>query len=337
MSTLKKGVVLLNLGTPARPDARSVRRYLAEFLSDKRVINLPAWRWQPILRLFVLPSRSPRVAKLYRQIWTPEGSPLAVHTARLATELERSFAAENSGGSDDASPAPATLVRHAFTYGDPGPEHALDELLAAGVEELAVVPLYPQYSSTTTAAALDKVFEALKNRINIPRLKIVRSWPKQEAYIKAIADSIRQTGRTFDGVTTRLVFSYHGIPVSYSRAGDPYLAECRATSQAVAAKLDLPRDAWAMSFQSRFGRDVWLQPPTDEILRKLPTRGVRNLTIVCPGFAVDCLETLEEIAVENREIFLAAGGSTYTYVPCLNSSPAQVSVLKQVVSGAASL
>jgi protoporphyrin/coproporphyrin ferrochelatase len=308
-------VMLVNLGTPDAPTPRAVRRYLSEFLHDHRVVSLTRWLWCPLLHFVILPLRGPKVAKKYAEIWLQDGSPLAVHTRDLAAEMQRAL--------------PDTKVTWAMRYGNPSMD---DVMLALRREEdagrIVVLPLYPQYSTTTTASVEDRV-AALRHRHDddaAPDLETIRDYHLDAGWVEAVADSIR-THWAQHGRGERLLFSFHGIPQRLVDAGDPYAAQCRGSVDAIVAALGIHPDEAMLTFQSRFGREAWLQPYTDETLKTLATQGVRTLDVVCPGFAVDCLETLEEISIENAKIFGAHGGGTLRYIPCLNASPTHARVL----------
>lgn len=308
-------VVLVNLGTPQAPTPSAVRRYLREFLSDRRVVEAPRLVWWFVLNCIVLLTRPRRVAKLYASIWTPQGSPLAVYTRALADKVQAQL-------SD-----PRIRVHAAMTYGEPALSTLLWRLETEGVNRVLVLPLYPQYSATTTGAVVDIVARYLLATRRAPDLRIVRDYCDRPAYLDAIADSIRAHAPS--AADERLVFSFHGIPQSYADKGDPYPDCCAATARGVADRLG--GSAWEMTFQSRFGSQPWLQPYLDERLAALPKEGVKAVRVVCPGFATDCLETLEEVAGENREGFLHAGGERYAYVPALNDSPAHAALISDLV------
>ncbi len=312
------GVLLVNLGTPERPDAASVRTYLRQFLSDPRVVELPRWLWWVILRCFVLTFRPRRVAALYRSIWTEQGSPM-----RVILDAHRQQLAQRWQG--------RALVKAAMCYGAPAIATQLDELLAAGVDRLLVLPLYPQYSATTTAAVLDQVGDWMRARRNIPQLRFVRSYARHPRYIAALADSVRRYWQEH-GRAERLLMSFHGIPQDYYRKGDPYPDECRQTALALAAALQLEDGDWQMSFQSRFGAQVWMQPYTDKLLEAWGRSGVAHVQVICPAFSADCLETLEEIAHTNRETFLHAGGRAYGYIPALNTDPLHLDLFDELIT-----
>lgn len=307
--TPRDAVVLVNLGTPDAPTPKAVRRYLAEFLHDHRVVALTRWLWCPILHFIILPFRSPRVAKLYAGVWMDDGSPLAVHTARLAGAVQREM--------------PDARVVHAMRYGRPALQQALETLDAEGVERVMVLPLYPQYSTTTTASVGDIVTKVFGKA---GRARMRDDYHLDPAWVEAVAASIRDHWAA-NGRGERLLFSFHGIPQRLSDAGDPYAAQCRASCDAIVCALGLREDEAMLTFQSRFGREPWLQPYTDKTLEALGDVGVRDIDVVCPGFAVDCLETLEEIALQNAEIFHAHGGRHLRYIPCLNETPAHAAAL----------
>jgi protoporphyrin/coproporphyrin ferrochelatase len=299
-------VVAVNLGTPDAPTAPAVRRYLAEFLHDYRVVPLTRWLWCPILHFVILPLRSPRVAGKYAEVWMEGGSPLAVHTRRLAEAMQARL--------------PGVRVEHAMRYGNPSLAATLQRLRDAGTRRILVLPLYPQYSTTTTAS-VDDVARRFGDGV-----RVLQDYHVDSGWVEAVAASIRAAWA--DGTRgERLLFSFHGIPQRLVDAGDPYARQCRASTDAVAAALGMDPDGIMLTFQSRFGREPWLQPYTDETLRELARQGVRHVDVVCPGFAVDCLETLEEIAMQNAELFREAGGAALRYIPCLNDAPAHADAL----------
>lgn len=309
-------VLLVNLGTPDAPTPSAVRRYLAEFLSDHRVIELPRLLWMPLLHGVILPFRSRRSAKAYRQVWTDQGSPLLTHTQALTRKLGAAFAA-------DGRPLG---VHMAMRYGNPSIAGVLRRLKDRGLRRLLVLPLYPQFSATTTASVFDAVVDELKQWRWQPELRFITDYHREPAWLDAIAGGVRRHWEE-RGRGDRLLFSFHGIPKRYFTAGDPYHCQCLFTAREVAERLQLPREAWQLSFQSRVGKEEWLRPYTDQTVAALPAQGVRTLDVVCPGFAVDCLETIEEIAGENAEIFRHAGGSELRYVPALNDDETHVQAL----------
>jgi ferrochelatase len=302
------GVVTVNTGTPDAPQAREVSRFLSRFLADPRVVELPRALWLPLLRGVILPLRSPRSARNYRRVWMDSGSPLAVHSQRLRHALELELEARLPG---------AVVLESAFLYSKPFLPDALRKLRAAGARRIVVLPLFPQASGTTTGAVYDQVGAALRDWRALPSLQLIGDYHDDDAYIDALANSVREHWQQH-GRTAHLLISFHGIPQRCVDRGDAYAGQCRATAARLAAALDLGAAAWTLSFQSRFGKARWLGPATDRVLAEFPARGVRSLTVVCPGFAVDCLETLEEIAIAGREIFLHAGGTQFQYVPALN-------------------
>jgi ferrochelatase len=314
-------VLLVNLGTPAAPTASAVRRYLGQFLSDPRVVELPRWFWWPVLHGVILRLRPARSARAYASIWTEAGSPLLTHSQALAAALQQAL--------QQNSPVPIR-VELAMTYGEPAVPAALRRLVDAGCRRVLVLPLYPQYSATSTGAALDALVDAIKILRWPPELRTVSDYHDQDAHIDALARSVERHW-TANGRAERLLLSFHGIPQRCVTAGDPYAAQCRATAARLGARLGLEPDRLVVSFQSRVGREEWLRPYTDETLQQLARDGVRSVQVLCPGFAVDCLETLEEIAVENRERFLHAGGERYEYIPALNDGADQVAALAALV------
>ncbi|MGE3165727.1 MAG: ferrochelatase [Planctomycetota bacterium] len=315
------GILLTNLGTPDAPTTPALRRYLREFLSDPRVIELPAWKWQPILNLFVLTRRPPRSAAAYRAVWTPAGSPLLV-TARKQADALRQTLVERYGT--------PTRVALGMRYGNPSVGAALDELMLAGCRRVLLLPLYPQYSAATTASTVDALGAALARRRWIPEVRTVNQYLDEPLYIRALANSIRETWEK-GGEPSRLLLSFHGIPERYFRSGDPYHCQCHKTARRVAEELGLSPDRYLVTFQSRFGREPWLQPYTDETLAAWGRERLDSVDVVCPGFSADCLETLEEINVENRKIFLDAGGGRFRYIPALNDRPDHIAALSAVI------
>jgi len=314
-------VLLANLGTPDAPTPAAVRRFLAEFLGDPRVVEAPRWLWLPVLHGVILRIRPARSARAYRQIWTERGSPLLLYSQELAARMQTSLGANVD---------PGIVVALGMTYGNPTIESALEELRDRGATRILVLPLYPQYSGTTTGAVFDKVARTLQRWRHVPELRFITDYYEEPSYIEACAASIDAHWRTHP--RGHLLFSFHSVPKSYVDAGDPYYAQCAATAKGIAQRLGLRQDEWSMSFQSRVGRTEWLRPYTDELLEQYAQRGPREITVVCPGFATDCLETLEEIAIRNREMFLTSGGTAYDYVPALNAGEAHVALLTQLVA-----
>jgi ferrochelatase len=317
----RTGVLLANLGTPESPTSSSVRRYLAEFLKDPRVVELPAWLWWPILHGVILRIRPPKTARAYQQIWRDDGSPLLAIASAQCRSLQSWF--DQQGGD-------RIHVALGMRYGQPSIASALEELVAAGSERIIVLPLYPQYSSSTTASIYDAVGATFAKWRNLPELVLIKDYHTDPGYVRALANSIRRHWEA-NGKAEKLMLSFHGTPQRYARAGDPYSGQCQATSTALAAELGLSESEWMMTFQSRFGREPWLQPYTDETLSALPGKGVKGVDILCPGFSADCLETLEEIEEENREIFLEAGGTHFGYIPCLNDDDDHIEALGRII------
>jgi ferrochelatase len=314
------GVLLVNLGTPDEPTTAAVRRYLAEFLWDPRVIETPRALWWLILHGIILRVRPRRSAHAYQKVWTAGGSPLLVESRSLAESL----ATRLHDRLDDR-----VRVELAMTYGNPSIPAALERMRQDNVQRLLVLPMYPQYSATTTAAIFERVTRELSRWRWLPELRVINQYWEEDAYVAALADSVtahwREHGRK------HLLFSFHSIPKRYFLAGDPYHCFCRGTARRVVARLGLADDEWSLGFQSRFGREEWLKPYVDLLLKDYAKAGPKRVTVVCPGFATDCLETLEEISMQNREAFLAHGGEAFDYVPCLNSSAAHVSLYEQLV------
>lgn len=309
-SAADTAVVLVNLGTPDAPNTSAVRRFLSEFLHDHRVVDMSRWLWCPLLHFAILPLRSSKVAHKYASVWLPEGSPLAVHTRRLAEAVQREL--------------PQHRVLHAMRYGKPSWKQLLQQLRSEGVKRVVALPLYPQYSTSTTASVSDVLEQAQGLRT-----RMIGDYHLDPEWIAAVADSIHRH-RANHGAGEHLLFSFHGLPQRFAAAGDPYPRQCEASARAIAQSLDLPDEAWTLSYQSRFGRERWLEPATADTLTALAARGVRKVDVVAPGFAVDCLETLEEVALMLAEDFAARGGQL-RYVPCLNDSPAHAAALAGVV------
>ncbi|HCC6222733.1 TPA: ferrochelatase [Klebsiella pneumoniae] len=312
MHQTKTGILLANLGTPDAPTPGAVKRYLRQFLSDKRVVDTSRLLWWPLLRGVILPIRSPRVAKLYQSVWMEEGSPLMVYSRRQQQAL--------------AARLPDTPVALGMSYGSPSLASAVEDLLAQGVEHIVVLPLYPQYSCSTVAAVWDELARILAKKRAIPGISFIRDYAEHPDYIHALAASVRASFAVH-GEPDLLLLSYHGIPQRYANQGDDYPQRCRDTTRELVSALGLPPERVMMTFQSRFGREPWLTPYTDETLKMLGEKGTKHIQVLCPGFAADCLETLEEIAVQNREIFLEAGGKQYEYIPALNADAAHIEMM----------
>ncbi|MFO1284022.1 MAG: ferrochelatase [Burkholderiales bacterium] len=317
------GVLLVNLGTPAAPTAAAVRTYLAEFLSDPRVVEIPRAVWLPILHGVILRLRPARSARKYEAIWTKDGSPLAVHSARLRSLLMGLLGQRMKAAGLPADFAPVEI---AMRYGEPSIAAGVDRLKAAGATKLLVLPLYPQYSASTTATVLDAVLARLAGMRRVPALRFVDGFHDDEGYIKALAQNVNDYWMKH-GRPERLVLSFHGLPRRSLDLGDPYHCQCHATARLLARELGVEPDRWSIAFQSRFGRAEWLQPYTSEVLAGLGRAGTRSVDVFCPGFVADCVETLEEIGIEGRETFVSAGGGDYRVLPCLNEHPRWIAAL----------
>lgn len=317
MRQTKTGILLANLGTPDAPTPAAVKRYLKQFLSDTRVVDTPRLLWWPLLRGVILPLRAPRVAKLYQSVWLEEGSPLMVYSRRQQQAL--------------AERLPDTPVALGMSYGSPSLESAVDELLANHVENIVVLPLYPQYSCSTVAAVWDELARILAGKRRIPAISLIRDYADDSAYIEALANSARASFAQH-GEPDLLLLSYHGIPQRYADEGDDYPQRCRDTTRELVSALGVAPEKVMMTFQSRFGREPWLTPYTDETLKMLAEKGVGHIQVMCPGFSADCLETLEEIAVQNKEVFLEAGGKKYEYIPALNDAPEHIEMMVKLTA-----
>jgi ferrochelatase len=315
------GVLLVNLGTPDSPTYFAVQRYLREFLGDRRVINTSRLIWLPLLYGIILPLRPFRTLRNYRKIWMPEGSPLAVYSKRLADKVNDVLGR--------ALPD-RVRVRLAMTYGNPSITTAIEALADENVKRLLVLPLYPQYCSSTTGSVFDRTSSALRRRRWLPETRFVNAYYDDKGYVDALAQAIEGHWSKVGG-RSHLLFSYHGIPAEYVKEGDPYQIQAEATTRLVVARLGLAAGEWSHCYQSRFGSVVWLQPYTEDTLKELARRGLRRLTVVSPSFAVDCLETLEEVAMEYRDKFLAMGGESLTLVPALNDDEAHATVLASII------
>ncbi|MCA9949843.1 MAG: ferrochelatase [Anaerolineales bacterium] len=316
------GILLTNVGTPAAPTVKAVRPYLAEFLSDKRIIEMPGWQWQPVLHGVLLNTRPRKSAQLYQRVWTEAGSPLLLMLERQAKALQAYF--------DKTAPIPIK-VSYGMRYGQPSISNTLRELHMAHVRRLLVLPLFPQYSATTTATSLDAVFAELQTWRWLPELRTINHYHDHPGYIQAIANSIReQWAKT--GQPQRLLFSFHGIPKSYFLAGDPYFCECQESARLIAEELELPDDMWFVSFQSRLGRQEWLRPYTDETLKAWGSEGLQHVDAVCPGFSADCLETSDEVGHEGKLSFQEAGGGQFNYIPALNDRADHIQALANIIN-----
>ena len=319
-SVERTGILLTNLGTPDEPNSKAVKIYLAEFLSDTRVIEFPKFIWKIILHGIILRIRPQRSAKTYKTIWTDEGSPL-LNIAKKQIELVK----EKFEGK-----YPNTVFALGMRYGNPSIESALLELQSKKVRRLIIFPLYPQYCAATTASTFDAVTNVLQKWRWIPELRFINQYFEEESYIKALANSIEVFWKK-NGKPQKLIFSYHGIPKKYHTKGDPYHCFCLKTTRLVKEYMNLDDNEVLTTFQSRFGRDEWLQPYTSETLKKLPSEGIKDIHIISPGFSADCLETLEELEAENREYFENAGGKNYLYIPCLNTNPMHIDMMSTII------
>jgi ferrochelatase len=315
-----KGVLLVNSGTPASLATRDVRAFLAGLLGDPRVVEIPRLLWWPILHGIILRVRPRASAKKYAAIWTPEGSPLAVQSEGLRRGLEEAL-----------RPMGIPVALAMLYTGGATVAQAIGSLRAAGVDEIVVVPMFPQYCGATTGAVFDQVSAALKRMRHVPALRFISEYHAEPAYIDALAASV-EDHRQAHGPARHLLMSFHGIPERFVAQGDPYRMQCERTASLLAQQLRLGKDEWSVSFQSRFGRARWLQPYTIEAVAALARRGVKSLAVMCPGFAADCLETLEEIGMENRDAFLAAGGERYQYITALNARADHVAVMRALVA-----
>jgi ferrochelatase len=313
------GVLLLQLGTPDKPTPGALRRYLHEFLRDRRVVDLPRAQWLPVLYLGVLPRRPARSARLYKKVWTAEGSPLAVITRAQADGLASRLRADNG----------AIRVAVGMRYGRPSIAAAIDELVEAGCDRLVALPMYPQYASATTGSSLERVFDELGRKRVVPSVRTVPPYFDAPEYIAALAASARDA--LGDWRPDHVLVSFHGLPKRFAALGDPYPDHCQATARALAAAMDWPFDGMTVSFQSLFGREEWLRPYTDQTLRDLAARRIPRLAVLCPGFTADCLETLEEMGITNRSLYERAGGREYRLVPCLNTHPAWLDAMTAIV------
>jgi ferrochelatase len=308
--TPRTAVLLCNLGTPDAPTAAAVRRYLAEFLGDPRVVEIPRWIWMAILHGIILRLRPAKSAAKYATIWTPEGSPLKVHTVQQAQALQTAFDAAGQ----------AVTVRYAMSYANPSIASQLDALKAEGFTRILVLPAYPQYSGTTTASVFDGIFKwGLRTRL-LPEFRFINHYHDHPGYIAALAERVRAHWAEH-GQADRLVMSFHGVPERTLHLGDPYHCECYKTARLLGESLGLTKAQYMVTFQSRFGKAKWLEPYTEPTLVALAEQGVKRVDLICPGFTSDCLETLEEIAQEAQEAYLHAGGEVFRYIPCLNDSP----------------
>jgi len=315
------GVLLTNLGTPDEATPAALRRYLREFLSDPRIVEMPRWLWLPILQV-ILAIRPKRSAHAYQKVWTEQGSPLLTISKQQSKVLQERMQQLYEG---------KVIVALGMRYGNPSLSAGLESLQKAGAQRVLVLPLYPQYSATTTASTLDKIGDVLKKWRCVPALRMVTDYHDDEAYISALSNSIQEHWRDH-GQAECLLFSFHGTPEAMRIAGDPYFDQCHRTVKKLVERLQLPDKSWCLTFQSRFGRQQWLQPYTDKTLRELAQSGIHNIDVICPGFSADCLETLEETVMQNRDIYFAAGGKGYHYIGALNDRSDHVDMLAKLVA-----
>lgn len=314
--TSKVGILLTHVGSPDHPTPSAVRRYLKQFLSDRRVVKISPWLWWPILHGIILRIRPARSAKLYQQIWMETGSPLLHFSNQIAKKLS------------DTLKLPVELGMH---YGNPSIRQALDNFRLQQISKIIVLPLFPQYSATTTAVTFDQIAKVFKTWQSIPEICTIQNYATDDHYINALCTSI-QKHISRHGNSQHFLFSFHGLPKAHIIQGDPYQEHCHATAKRVATQLNLPPHTWSIVFQSRLGRAQWLTPYTDKLLKSLPQQGHKHIAIICPGFSVDCLETLEEIAIRGKEQFLHSGGESFHYIPALNDSDEHVEVLKKIIA-----
>lgn len=315
------GILLINLGTPDAPTPAALRPYLKEFLSNRRVIEVPRLIWWPILHGFILPFRPKQSAEKYALIWTSEGSPLKVHTERQTALLAEMLHKTVSN---------KLVVEYAMNIGNPSVASVMNKMKSAGCDRILIVPLFPQYAASSTAAAMDAVFAALNQMRNMPAIRTVKQYHDHPGYIAALAQNIRDYWEQH-GQPDKLIISFHGVPRRNLDKGDPYFCFCQKTGRLLAEALNLEQSQYQVCFQSRFGRAQWLQPYTAETLENLGKSQTRRVDIVCPGFVSDCLETLEEIAIEGKKIFIEAGGKEYHYIPCLNERTDWIAALAEIV------
>ncbi len=315
-------VLLVNLGSPEGPDAASVARFLRRFLGDPRVVEIPRLLWWPLLNLLIAPLRARRSAVKYARIWWPEGSPLRVILSRQVSALQSVF--------DQRYPQRTIRVAEAVSYGKPAIADALAALQQQGIEHIVVLPLYPQYSATSTGSVYDQLADYLRQRCLPPGLSIIRDYSEHPLYIEALANTVREYWSQ-QGRGGKLLMSFHGIPLANIEKGDPYQAQCEATAQLLARELGLTASEWLLCYQSRLGPAKWLGPDTSASLQQIAQAGCSRVQLICPAFSADCLETLEEIALENRRLYLAAGGEQFDYIPCLNERDDHIAMMAALV------
>ena len=316
------GVLITNLGTPDEPTPSALKKYLGEFLWDPRVVEIPRPIWWLILNGIILNTRPKKSAKAYQSVWMPEGSPLLVYSKRQAEALQKTLEARFKG---------PVKVALGMRYGNPSIESALSKLKEANAQRIIVLPLYPQYSAATGASTLDAVCKTMKQWRYVPQLRFISHYYDDEGYLSAVANSIQKYWDEH-GKPEKLFYSFHGMPKRTLNAGDPYYCHCNKTARIISEKLGLADDEWIIAFQSLFGKEEWLRPYANETLKQLGEQTLKSVDVVCPGFSADCLETLEEMAVENKAVFQEAGGGQYRYIPCLNDSPEHIDAIASLVA-----
>ena len=312
----KIGILITNLGTPDKPNKEALKIYLKEFLSDPRVIEVPKLIWQIILRLIILNLRPQKVAKLYKAIWKKEGGPLLLMLKKQKKGIQKILKKRSK----------KLEIEIGMRYGNPSIKHGLEKLRKKGCRKILILPLYPQYCAATTGSTFDKVTETLRKWRWIPEMRFVNNYFEEPMYIDCLVKSIKESWKKF-GKTQKVVFSYHGVPKKYLLKGDPYYCFCQKTTRLVVERMKLKKKDYITTFQSRFGPDEWLQPYTDKILEEFPNKGIKKIHILSPGFSSDCLETIEELEVENKKNFLSSGGEKYYYIKCLNDDPQHLKML----------
>jgi ferrochelatase len=317
----KVGVLLTNLGTPDAPTKAALKPYLKEFLSDPRVVEFPRWLWKIILNGIILNIRPKRSAEAYKTVWTDRGSPLLYHTEDQAAAVQHALTQDLGEH---------VIVDYAMRYGKPSIQDALDRMMRAGVRKLLVLPLYPQYSASTVGSTFDAIANDFTQRRWLPEFRFISHYHDYDPFISALVNKIERHWETH-GRADKLIFSYHGVPLRYLKNGDPYHCECYKTTRLVAERLGLSEHEYMTTFQSRFGREEWLKPYTDETLKALPKQSVKSVQVMCPGFSSDCLETIEEIGEENREYFIENGGERYEYISALNADEEHISALVSLI------
>jgi ferrochelatase len=315
------GVLIANLGTPDSPEIKDVRKYLKEFLWDPRVINAPRLLWWLVLNGIILNTRPKKSAAAYKKIWTDDGSPLLSISRKQAEAIREKLSRFDKN----------VLVELGMRYGNPSMESALARLSQGGAGKLLVVPMYPQFSHTTTTSVEDELIRARDSLGLTQEFEMIRDYHDHHDYIGALAESVK-LHRADNGSAQKLLMSFHGIPQDYADAGDPYPEQCSKTAQLLASALDLRPQEWNLGFQSRLGPKKWLTPYTDKVLKTWGRQGVTSVDVICPGFSADCLETLEEVAIEDRELFMASGGKRYAYIPCLNVTARHIDMISKLIS-----